>query len=142
MNSLSARERTDIQMEMLRIASKPPVGLAFEIADLILLQGWAEFHNIRMVVELDNCMQDEVYEEVVAFYDADCSLRRWNLWRSTRGIVVQPLYGRTCHFGSVSDALDNLLGAQPACRRHSSPLPKAKARPRSSTSQTTTQCRA
>ncbi|HXA21212.1 MAG TPA: hypothetical protein VNW90_02850 [Acetobacteraceae bacterium] len=142
MNSLSARERTDIQMEMLRIASKPPVGLAFEIADLILLQGWAEFHNVRMVVELDNCLQDEVYEEVVAFYDADCSLRRWNLWRSTRGIVVQPLYRRTCHFGSVSDALDNLLRAQPACRKHSSPLPKAKGRPRSSTSQSATPCRA
>ena len=128
-------------MEML-LVPKPPIGLAFEIADLIILQGWAEFHNVRMVVELDNCVQDDVYEEVVAFYDADCSLRRWNLWRSTRGIVVQPLKGRTCHFGSVADALDNLLAAQPACRKRSSRLPRAKGRPRSSTSQTVTPCRA
>ena len=51
-------------MEML-LVPKPPIGLAFEIADLILLQGWAEFHNVRVVVELDNCVQDDVYEEVV-----------------------------------------------------------------------------
>ena len=75
-------------MEML-LVPKPPIGLAFEIADLILLQGWAEFHNVRMVVELDNCVQDDVYEEVVAFYDADCSLRRWNLWRSTLGAAAE-----------------------------------------------------
>ena len=44
-----------------------PTGLAFEIADLMLLQGWADFHGVQMVVELDHCVEGEEYEEVVAF---------------------------------------------------------------------------
>ena len=49
-------------MELLRIAADPPIGLAFEIADLMLLQGWAKFHDIRMVVELDHWVEGEEYE--------------------------------------------------------------------------------
>jgi hypothetical protein len=40
-----------------------PAGLSFEVADLILLQSWAEFHDLRMVVELDHCGADGEYEE-------------------------------------------------------------------------------
>jgi hypothetical protein len=93
---------------------KPPVGLAFEIADLLLLRGWADYHRLRMVVELDNAVAGEEYEEVVAFYDEACSLRRWNLWRSACDIVVQPLVGRARRYASVADALDGLSDARPA----------------------------
>ncbi len=68
-----------------------PMGYAFEIADLMLLQGWAEFHEVHMVVELDHCVEGEEYEEVIAFYAKDSQLRRWILWRAASEIVVQPL---------------------------------------------------
>ena len=55
-------------MDMPLITPNVPMGLAFEIADLMLLQGWAEFHDVQMVVELDHCVEGEEYEEVVAFY--------------------------------------------------------------------------
>ena len=89
-----------------------PTGLAFEIADLMLLQGWADFHNMQMVVELDHCVEGEEYEEVVAFYTPDSQLRRWILWRAAGEIVVQPLIGRGCRFNTVADALEALIPAR------------------------------
>jgi hypothetical protein len=74
----------------------------------MLLQGWAEFHEVQMVVELDHCVEGEEYEEVVAFYAKDSQLRRWILWRGSSEIVVQPLIGRSCRFGTVSEALEGL----------------------------------
>lgn len=91
------------------VTPNTPMGLAFEIADLMLLQGWAEFHNVQMVVELDHCVEGEEYEEVVAFYATDSQLRRWILWRAESEIVVQPLIGRSCRHRSVADALDSLM---------------------------------
>jgi hypothetical protein len=111
-------------MELLRIAADPPIGLAFEIADLMLLQGWAKFHDIRMVVELDHWVEGEEYEEVVAFYAKDSSLRRGILWRSAKDIVVQPLIGRTCRFGSVAGALDSMFKTWPDCQERSRSVAK------------------
>ena len=91
---------------------KAPTGLAFEIADLMLLQGWAEFHEIQMTVELDHSVEGEEYEEVVAFYARDSQLRRWIMWRTAHGIVVQPLIGRGCRFNTVADALETLVPAR------------------------------
>ena len=103
-------------MEMLHITPKRPIGLAFEISDLLLLQCWAKFHDVRMVVELDHWVEGEEYEEVVAFYAKDSSLRRWILWRSASDIVVQLLIGRTCRFASVAEALDSLPATRPVCQ--------------------------
>ncbi len=89
-----------------------PTGLAFEIADLMLLQGWADFHDVQMVVELDHCVEGEEYEEVVAFYAPDSQLRRWMIWRAANEVVVQPLIGRSCRFGNVADALETLVPAR------------------------------
>ena len=96
-------------MQTPQLTPNVPMGLAFEIADLMLLQGWAEFHNVQMVVELDHCVEGEEYEEVIALYAKDSQLRRWILWRGARDIVVQPLIGRSCHFSSVADALESLV---------------------------------
>lgn len=89
-----------------------PTGLAFETADLMLLQGWADFHDIQMTVELDHCVEGEEYEEVVAFYARESQLRRWIIWRAADGIVVQPLIGRSRRFTSVADALETLVPAR------------------------------
>ena len=48
-----------------------PAGLSFEVGDLILLRSWAEFHELRMVVELDHRGADGEYEEMVAIYAKD-----------------------------------------------------------------------
>lgn len=100
-------------MDLPKIATTPPKGLAFEIPDLMLLQGWAEFHDVQMVVELDHCVEGEEYEEVVAFYASASQLRRWLMWRDASEIVVQPLLGRACRFASVADALESLIPAKP-----------------------------
>jgi hypothetical protein len=117
-------------MEMLRAAADPPTGLAFEISDLLLLQGWANLHDIRMVVELDHWVEGEEYEEVVALYARDSSLRRGILWRSAKEIVVQPLIGRSCRFGSVAGALDSMFKTWPDCQQRSPPPPRSAAKPR------------
>ena len=96
-------------MAMPLITPNVPMGFAFEISDLMLLQGWAEFHDVQMVVELDHCVEGEEYEEVVAFYAKDSQLRRWILWRASSEIVVQPLIGRSCRFGTVAEALEGLM---------------------------------
>jgi hypothetical protein len=128
-------------MELLRTTRKPPIGLAFEIADLMLLQSWVEFHDVRMVVELDHWVEGEEYEEVVAFYAKDSSLRNGILWRSATDIVAQPLIGRTCRFGSVADARDSLLGVRSDCQEYR-PVSKMVRRPRRSKGQSATPRRA
>jgi hypothetical protein len=82
-------------MDRPQITPNAPTGFAFEIADLMLLQGWAEFHEVQM-----------------AFYAKDNALRRWILWRAPSEIVVQPLIGRSCRFSSVADALESLIPAR------------------------------
>ena len=95
-----------------QLSPNAPTGLAFEIADLMLLQGWADFHYVQMTVELDHCVEGDEYEEVIAFYAKDSQLRRWILWRSSGEIIVQPLIGRSCRFVSVADALESLIPAR------------------------------
>ena len=87
----------------------PPRGLSFELSDLTLVLGWSEFHDMRMLVELDHCTSDEEYEEVLAFYPSYSRFRRWSMWRTYEDIVVQPMKGRTMHFASVADALESLI---------------------------------
>jgi len=88
-----------------------PMGLAFELADLVMVQGWSEYHDLRMVVELDYSAEGEEYEEVLALYPQNSAFRRWMIWRSTGAVVVQPMMGRAQHYPSVADALESLIPA-------------------------------
>jgi hypothetical protein len=90
-------------------ASRLPKGLSFEIADLILIQGWAAFHNLHMSVRLDHGTDDEEYEEAVEFYSISDSLCRFIMWRGADAVFVQPLVGRKRRYGSVAEALDSLI---------------------------------
>jgi hypothetical protein len=85
-----------------------PRGLSFEFSDLTLVLGWSEFHDLRVVVELDHSSGNEEYEEVLAFYPSNSRFRRWSMWRTHEHIVVQPTQGRTMHFTSVAGALESL----------------------------------
>ena len=91
--------------------SRPlPKGLAFDISDLKMLCGWAEAQAIRMVVELDHCIEGEEYEEVLAFYEGDgAGLRLWTMWRAVDHFVIMPMNGRAWRSSAVPEALAELL---------------------------------
>lgn len=89
-----------------------PMGLAFELADLVTVRAWSERHDLRMVVELDYAAEDEEYEEVLALYKPGCSFRRWMIWRGVSEVVVQPMMGRAARFASVAEALEYLIPAR------------------------------
>ncbi len=94
-----------------RVLTKVPTGIAFEVPDLFLAEAWAEYHGLRMVIELDGCTDGDEYEEVLAFYPPTSAFRRWMIWRSVDGIVVQPMMGRMqCH-ASFADALEQMIPA-------------------------------
>ena len=63
---------------------------------------------MRMIVELDHCVDGHEYEEIVAIYAKGTEVRRWNLWRSWDEVIVQPLIGRGMRFFSVAEATDAL----------------------------------
>jgi hypothetical protein len=89
-----------------------PMGIAFELSDLVMVQGWSEYHDLRMVVELDYSAEGEEYEEVLALYPQDSSFRRWMVWRGACDVVVQPMMGRALRFASVAEALERLIPAR------------------------------
>jgi hypothetical protein len=99
-------------MQLPRAPVKIPTGLSFDVPDLLMLQGWSDFHEFRLTIELDVCADDDEYEELVGIYDRSCAFRRWMIWRSCDGIMVQPTMGHTMLFDSMSDALDLLVPAR------------------------------
>ena len=96
-------------MQLRRTPAKMPTGLSFEIPDLLMLRGWAEFHQLRMVIELDVCADEDEYEELLGLYDEGRAFRRWMIWRSSEGIVVQPAMGRPMLFDFMGDALEIMM---------------------------------
>ena len=96
-------------MQLPRTSARLRTGLAFEIADLVMLRGWAEFHSMRLAIELEVCAENEEYEELLALYEQNCAFRRWMLWRSCDGIIVQPANGRTKLFDTMADVVDTLI---------------------------------
>lgn len=96
-------------MQSPRISVKIPTGLSFDVPDLLMLRGWAEFHDLRMAIDLDVCADGDEYEELLGLYDKDRAFRRWMIWRSCEGIVVQPAMGRPMVFDFMGDALDMLI---------------------------------
>jgi hypothetical protein len=96
-------------MQLPRMTVKVPTGLSFDVPDLVMLQGWSEFHDLRMAIELDVCADDDEYEELLGLYDQNCAFRRWMIWRSCDGIIVQPAMGRTMMFDNMADALEILI---------------------------------
>jgi hypothetical protein len=81
-------------------------GLSFNIADLILIRGWAEARGVVMVVRLDLASATEEYEELLAFHSERGQPCEWMMWRDTEAVFVRPLDGRTRRYGSVADAIE------------------------------------
>ena len=96
-------------MQLPRVSVKVPTGLSFDVPDLLMLRGWADFHDLRLAIELDVCADGDEYEELLGLYDRDRAFRRWMIWRSCDGIVVQPAMGHSMLFDYMGDALEVLI---------------------------------
>jgi hypothetical protein len=92
-----------------RASISMPTGLSFELCDLKTAKTWADFHRLRMEVELDHATDGDEYEEIVALFAQGTGFRRWMIWRSCDGIVVQPMVGRPMLFDTVPEALEALI---------------------------------
>jgi hypothetical protein len=99
----------EVLLQLPRTFVTTPTGLSFDVPDLLMLQGWAAFHDLRMTIELDLCVEGDEYEELLGLYDANRAFRRWMIWRSCDGIVVQPAMGRTMLFDTMADVLEILI---------------------------------
>ncbi len=85
-----------------------PTGIAFTVPELLILTAWAEFHEIRVVIELDYCISGAEYEEVVALYPRGSLLRQWTLWRARDAVMVVPMNGATFRADCISELLPQL----------------------------------
>jgi hypothetical protein len=97
------------------IAAPPPLpkGLAFGIAELVLVKGWAEQHDFCLVLRLDyGAPVNEDYEEVIALHTKASPLYRLILWRDATTVFVQPLVGRRKQYDTVLAALESIRPKQ------------------------------
>lgn len=100
-------------MRRFRAPSKNRVeGIAFTIPELLLVTAWAEFHNLRLSIELDWHVDQTEYEEVITLALPGRTSAHCLLWRATDGIVVQPMVGRAMRYGTISNALDAICPEQ------------------------------
>jgi hypothetical protein len=99
-------------MSFKSVRSGMPKGLAFDIPDLILAQGWADLNDFQMVVRLDHGAEDEEYEEILAFHN-NLTLCRMIMWRNVEAVFVQPLVGKKQRYSSVAKALASVVPRQP-----------------------------
>jgi len=92
-----------------RTTAITPTGLSFAVPDLLMVQAWADYHDLQLVIELDSVAGDDEYEEIINLTLSGSSFRRWMIWRSRDGIVVQPRVGRPMLFDVLADALEVLI---------------------------------
>jgi hypothetical protein len=95
-----------------RTSVQTPTGLSFDIPDLLMVQAWSDYHNLRMGIELDTATGSEEFEELLSLSYGTSKHPRWTIWRSTEGIVVQPTKGRPLRFDRMSVALEELIPAR------------------------------
>ncbi|MGH3262556.1 MAG: hypothetical protein ACRDNS_11215 [Trebonia sp.] len=99
---------------MLTADSRPtwPAGISFSVPELMIMSAWAEYHGLRVLIELDNCVDGAVYEEVAAFYSPGLALRRWSLWRAQDAVVLERLGASPVRSPGISALLDSLIPAE------------------------------
>jgi len=102
----------EIPVQLPPTTIQPPTGLSFDIPDLLLVQAWADYHNLRMEIDLDIAAGGDEYEELLNLSYGQSEHRRWMIWRSRHAIVVQPMMGRKMMFPVMADALEALIPVQ------------------------------
>jgi hypothetical protein len=86
--------------------------ICFEVPELLLVTAWAEFHNLRMTIELDWSAEGIAYEEVITLQVPERRGPPWVLWRTCESVVLQPMAGRPRRFETISDALQAICPEQ------------------------------
>jgi len=99
----------EVSVQLPRTSAIVPTGLSFAIPDLLMVQAWADYHDLRMEIELDGFAGTDEYEEIICLSHRDGTYRRWMIWRSRDGIVVQPMIGRPMLFDMMASALEMLI---------------------------------
>ena len=99
-------------MQLPRTSVQMPTGLSFEIPDLLMVQAWSDYHNLRLGIELDTASESHEFEEMLSLSYGASKRPRWTIWRSVDGIIVQPTMGRPMMFDRMSVALEELIPAR------------------------------
>jgi hypothetical protein len=97
-----------------------PKGLAFDIADLLLVRSWAGLHNCRISIQLDHGVDGEEYEEVIALHTGTSPLCQSIIWRNAEAVFIQPLIGRSQRHASLAEALESIALQLPSVVTHMS----------------------
>ena len=100
-------------MHTFRESSKSRVeGISFSIPELMLITGWAQYHEFQMSIELDWHVDQTEYEEVITLRLPDHPGPNWLLWRTEQYIVLQPMVGRARRFDDISAVLEAICPEQ------------------------------
>lgn len=94
-------------------APPSPLKTNFADSELILIGSWAEFHDVRVSIEVDNFWDGEAPDEVIALYPTASPHRCWTLWRHTDAVEIQHLFGERRVLRSVPEALDSMIAPLP-----------------------------
>ena len=86
--------------------------ISFEVPELLLITAWAEFHNLRMTIELDWCAEGIAYEEVITLQAPGRRGPPWMLWRTCESVVLQPMAGKPRWFETISDVMEAICPEQ------------------------------
>ena len=90
-----------------RLLTALPMGLAFELADLVMVQGWSSSTNSAWSWNWTIPPKARNTRRSWPFTPEDSSFRRWMVWRGASDIVVQPMMGRASRYASVAEALEH-----------------------------------
>jgi hypothetical protein len=90
-----------------------PLGTTFAVSELILIRSWAEFHNLLVRIELENCGGIETLAEAIALCPAGSPFRRGTVRRHTDTVEIQHLSGERQIVRSVPEALDCIIAPLP-----------------------------
>jgi Lhr-like helicase len=86
---------------------RPPAGIAFDVAELVLLRGWAEARGLVMEIALNQVRAGEEYEEVVALSPRRGAPPELTFWRGPEMVVLERAAGRVQRFRFLSEALEH-----------------------------------
>lgn len=83
----------------------PPLGIAFDITELVFLRAWAEARGLRMEIALDRVRAEQHYEETVLLYPDGSGVPTLTLWRTADAVVLARSQRPPQRFGFLSEAL-------------------------------------
>lgn len=95
----------------LAFAVPPPVGIAFDIPELVLLRAWAARNRLRLKIVLDRVRSGEQYEEVALLYPEGASEPSLVFWRTAEVVILERTKARPQRFRFLSDALEAAASA-------------------------------